>query len=122
MVKAYRHHVLVCTASGTGAERDSPGDADRCRFCSDKGGEAVREAFRAAVDEAGMDDVKITRMGCTVQHAHGPVVIVYPEGTWYGGVQPADAGEIVSRHLVGGGEPVARLVIHQMDTPGGEPQ
>jgi len=37
------------------------------------------------------------------------VVVVYPEGTWYVGVQPGDVAEIVEQHLVGG-RPVTRLL------------
>ena len=36
------------------------------------------------------------------------MVVVYPEGVWYAAVSPADASEIVERHLLGG-EPVERL-------------
>ncbi len=115
MVKPYRYHVLVCTASGAGAEMQTPADMCRNRFCSDKGGEAVRAHFWAALEAAGVDDVKVTRMGCTVQHARGPIVIVYPCGIWYAGVGIADVDEIVRDHLVRG-EPVERLILYQMVT------
>jgi hypothetical protein len=36
------------------------------------------------------------------------MVVVYPDGVWYAAVSPADAREIVQRHLVAG-EPVERL-------------
>jgi (2Fe-2S) ferredoxin len=113
MVKPYRAHVFVCTASGAGAEMHTPADPARCRFCSDKGGEAVRERFWTELERAGIEDVKVTRMGCTVQHKHGPIVIVYPDGVWYAGVTVADVAEIVASHL-GAGVPVARLVHHRM--------
>ncbi len=113
MVKPYRYHVLVCTASGAGAEMQTPADMCRNRFCSDKGGEAVRTHFWAALEAAGIDDVKVTRMGCTVQHARGPIVIVYPDGIWYAGVSIADVDVIVRDHLVHG-EPVERLILHRM--------
>lgn len=121
MVKPYRHHVFVCTASGAGDAMDTPADPARCRYCSDKGGEAVRTAFWDELERAGVDDVKVTRMGCTVQHKCGPVVLVYPEGVWYGAVGTGDIAEIVAGHLVGG-QPVARLVIHRLATPLGEEQ
>jgi NADP-reducing hydrogenase subunit HndC len=37
------------------------------------------------------------------------VVVVHPEGTVYGGVEPADAEDIVKKHIVGG-KPVKRLL------------
>ena len=113
MVKPYRHQVFVCTASGAGAEMQTPADTCRNRFCSDKGGEAVRAQFWEALEVAGVEDVKVTRMGCTVQHGRGPIVIVYPDGVWYAGVSPGDVDEIVRDHLVCG-TPVERLILHRM--------
>jgi len=46
--------------------------------------------------------VRINKAGCLDQCEHGPVVVIYPEGTWYGNVMPKDAEEIVVEHLVGG--------------------
>jgi (2Fe-2S) ferredoxin len=113
-VKPYRYHVLVCTASGAGNEMYNPPDPCRARFCGDKGGEKVREQFRAELERAGIDYVKVTRLGCMVQHKQGPIVIVYPDGIWYAGVQPADVAEIVDSHLQAG-QPVERLVYHKME-------
>jgi (2Fe-2S) ferredoxin len=114
MVKAYRQHVFVCTASGAGAEMGTPADPERCRFCSDKGGEAVRQQFWDELERSGIDDVKVTRMGCTVQHRQGPIVIVYPDGIWYAHVHSEDVAEIVASHLVAG-IPVERLILHRME-------
>jgi (2Fe-2S) ferredoxin len=117
MVKSYRYQVFVCTASGTGAEMQTAADPCRNRFCSDKGGEAIRAHFWTALEAAGVYDVKVTRMGCTVQHARGPIVIVYPDGIWYAGVTIADVDEIVRDHLMHA-RPVERLVLHRMDADG----
>jgi (2Fe-2S) ferredoxin len=117
MVKPYRYQVFVCTASGAGAEMQTDADVCRNRFCSDKGGEAIRAYFWTALAAAGVDDVKVTRMGCTVQHARGPIVIVYPDGIWYAGVTVADVDEIVRDHLVRA-RPIERLVLHRMDGGG----
>jgi (2Fe-2S) ferredoxin len=52
--------------------------------------------------------IRINKAGCLDQCEHGPLMVVYPEAVWYGDVQPEDAAEIVSEHLVGG-RPVERL-------------
>ena len=101
MVKPYRYHVFVCTDDGT---------AERCRS---KGAEEVRERFWAELGARGMEHVKVTRMGCTVQHRHGPIVVVYPGGIWYGHVTVDDVAEIVDEHL-GQGRVVERLVHYRM--------
>ncbi len=114
MVKAYKYHVFVCTASGAGEEMGSPADPARNRFCSDKGGEIIREKFWEELGKVQVDYVKVTRMGCTVQHKKGPIVVVYPEGVWYSELAIEDVTEIVQSHLIKG-IPVERLIFHRME-------
>jgi (2Fe-2S) ferredoxin/predicted O-methyltransferase YrrM len=45
------------------------------------------------------DNVQVTSCGCLGLCDEGPVMIVYPEGTWYRKLVPADVPEIVSSHL-----------------------
>ena len=44
----------------------------------------------------------ISNTGCLGLCNDGPIVIVYPEGTWYGKVTPNDVDEIVESHLLNG--------------------
>jgi (2Fe-2S) ferredoxin len=75
----------------------------------DGDGIGVHATLKAAVAEAGLADrVRVNRSGCFSQCGNGPMVVVYPEGVWYAAVSPADAPEIVDRHLLAG-EPVERL-------------
>ena len=48
------------------------------------------------------DEVKVVRTGCFGLCALGPVVIVYPDGTFYARTQLEDVAEIVSEHLLKG--------------------
>ena len=92
----YERHVFVCTAG---------------EWCPavDGDGLGVHAALKAEAETAGLGhEVRVNRSGCFSQCGNGPMVVVYPEGVWYAAVSPADAAEIVSRHLVGG-EPVERL-------------
>lgn len=114
MVKPYKYHVFVCTASGAGEEMYSPPDPARHRFCGDKGGDDVRLKFWQELEQAKIDYVKVTRMGCMVQHKCGPIVVVYPDGIWYSEVTTDDVTEIVQSHLQNG-QPVERLVYHRMN-------
>lgn len=89
-----RAHVLVC--GGTG--------------CTSSGSVTIREIFESELKANGIEnEVKIVQTGCFGLCALGPVVIVYPEGTFYSQVTPEDVPEIVSSHLVNG-ELVTRLV------------
>ncbi len=90
----YQRHVFVCTSGKTCPTQDS---------------KDVFSALRTAVVEAGLKDrVRVNHAGCLGQCGHGPMVVVYPDDVWYGGVRPADAGRIVGEHLQQG-HPVEAL-------------
>ena len=89
-----RSHVLVC--GGTG--------------CTSSGSKSVQDAFRENITAYGLDEeVKVVQTGCFGLCALGPVVIVYPDGTFYSRVTPDDVKEIVEEHLLKG-RVVERLV------------
>lgn len=98
---SFEHHVFVClNARPEGAPRVS---------CTTDGKSELLTQLQQASREAGLAGrVRINKAGCLDQCEHGPTVVVYPEGVWYGHVQPGDAAEIVTEHLVGG-RPVERL-------------
>ena len=85
----YEKHVFVCT---------------RGEWCPsiDGDGIGVHAALKEAVRAAGLSDrIRINHAGCFSQCGNGPMAVVYPEGTWYAALTPADVPEIVERHLVG---------------------
>ena len=83
----YRAHVLCC--GGTG--------------CSSSGSAQLIERFEQKIKENGLDkEVKVIRTGCFGLCEAGPVVIVYPEGTFYSRVKVDDVDEIVTEHLLKG--------------------
>ncbi len=82
-----RSHVLVC--GGTG--------------CSSSHSEQIIDEFEAQIKKNGLDkEVKVVKTGCFGLCALGPVVIVYPEGSFYSMVQTEDVAEIVEQHLLKG--------------------
>ena len=93
-MEIYRAHVLCC--GGTG--------------CTSSGSAQIIERFEQQIQEKGLDkEVKVIRTGCFGLCEAGPVVIVYPEGTFYSRVKVEDVDEIVSEHLLKG-RPVQHLV------------
>ena len=97
-----RAHVLIC--GGTG--------------CTSSGSVAIQEAFESNIESCGLsEEVKVVQTGCFGLCALGPVVIVYPDGTFYSRVTTEDVKEIVEEHLLKGRK-VERLVYS--DTGGEE--
>ncbi len=88
----FRSHVLVCGGTGC-TSSDSP---------------KIMDKFTEEISKAGLDkEVKVVRTGCFGLCEAGPVVIVYPEGSFYSHVKVDDVPEIVSEHLLKG-----RIVQH----------
>ena len=99
----FKHHVFVChNTRPEGAPRPS---------CTSDGKSELHTQLQQLAKAAGLGNtVRINKAGCLDQCEHGPTVVVYPEGVWYGCVQLEDAAVIVEEHLVGG-RPVERLQI-----------
>ena len=94
-----RSHVLIC--GGTG--------------CTSSGSKVLMSTFEKELAKQGLEDeVKIVQTGCFGLCALGPVVIIYPEGTFYSRVQESDVAEIVEEHLLKG-RLVDRLVYKDVD-------
>ncbi len=95
-----RAQVLVC--GGTG--------------CTSSGSNKIQEAFTESIAAFGLEnEVKLVQTGCFGLCALGPVVIVYPDGTFYSRVTPEDVKEIVEEHLLKG-RVVERLVYADTGT------
>jgi NADH-quinone oxidoreductase subunit F len=87
--------------------------------CLASGAPEIAEAFRKELAAAGLaEKVAVRSAGCMGPCVRGPVLRL-GDGTFYQGVKPEDAAEIVREHLVGG-RVVDRLIAH--DEAGGKPQ
>ena len=93
----YRSQVLIC--GGTG--------------CTSSGSVKIAKRLQEEIDKNGLtDEVMVGRTGCFGLCALGPIMIVYPEGTFYSMVKEEDIAEIVSEHLLKG-RIVTRLVYDE---------
>ena len=99
----YRSHVLVC--GGTG--------------CTSSGSPKIMEALKYEIKRQGLEEeVAVVETGCHGLCALGPIMIVYPDATFYSMVQVNDIPEIVSEHLLKG-RVVTRLLYQETVSPTG---
>ncbi|MBR5868240.1 MAG: NAD(P)H-dependent oxidoreductase subunit E, partial [Clostridia bacterium] len=93
-----RTHVMVCGGTGC-TSSDSP---------------AICAAMQKELEAKGIaEEVKIVQTGCFGLCALGPIMIVYPDGTFYTQVTVDDVAEIVEEHLLKG-RPVSRLIYNEV--------
>ena len=79
--------------------------------CADRGGVPIGEEIAALLAAAG-SAVVVHPYDCFGLCTEGPNMLLYPEGTWYHGVQPEDAEEVV-QHILGG--PVVERLTGRVD-------
>jgi (2Fe-2S) ferredoxin len=101
-MEPYSRHVLVCTGS----------------FCSpDRGGRQLYSLLALLLEREdllfGPSRVKRGETPCLGVCAGGPIIVVYPEGVWYGGVTPELLERIVVEHLKAG-RVIEEAVFHRL--------
>jgi (2Fe-2S) ferredoxin len=102
MVKP-KFHFFICTSSRAGGEQKG--------FCHSKDANKLLQKFVEVIDENGfLGECMINNCGCFGICEKGPVVVIYPEGTWYGNVTCNDVEDIVLSHFEEN-KPLERLLI-----------
>jgi (2Fe-2S) ferredoxin len=88
----YHYHVFFCTN-----QRE-----DGAKCCGAAGGQDMRDYLKKQVKKLnlnGAGQCRINTAGCMDRCSEGPLLVVYPEGTWYTYVDQADIDEILREHL-----------------------
>jgi (2Fe-2S) ferredoxin len=98
-----KFHVFICTSCRINGVQKG--------FCFQKGGVNLVQCFMEEIEDRDMSgDIVINNTGCFGICEKGPIVVVYPEGVWYGGVTEDDIHRIFDEHFEGG-IPVKDLMI-----------
>ncbi len=96
------HHLFVCASFRA--------DGDLKGVCHKKESAALLPYIENEIIDRGLD-AQITSTGCMKACDHGPVMVIQPQGLWYGNVASEDAvdeildaledGEVVENRLIG---------------------
>lgn len=98
-MEPFRYHVFVCTQE----------KAEGVPCCSAAGSSRVLNALHTELGAKGLSaGVQVSGCGCLGVCDSGPVMIVYPEGTWYTKLTPNDVSKVVASHFQAG-QKVSRL-------------
>ncbi|MCL2525325.1 MAG: NAD(P)H-dependent oxidoreductase subunit E [Betaproteobacteria bacterium] len=92
----FTHHVFICCNQRQDGEHccNANGDADDAfAYAKDRIG---------ALKKNGPGAIRINKAGCLGRCDDGPVMVIYPEETWYRFAGREDVEEIVQEHLLNG--------------------
>lgn len=99
----FQYHVFFCTNSRESGKQS-------CEQCNASEIRAYAKDKIKGLGLSGAGKVRINTAGCLDRCELGPVLVVYPEETWYTYLDREDVDEIIEKHLIGG-QKVERLLI-----------
>ena len=101
------HHLLLCATP------------TKAKCCAPQDGAATWDALKRLVREHGLEDpqraggvVLRSKVDCLRVCVTGPVLLVWPDGIWYGEVSPERLERIVLEHVVQG-KPCREWILKQ---------
>jgi vanillate O-demethylase ferredoxin subunit len=90
----YDAHLLVCIN-----ERE---DGHPRGSCSLRGSVDLHKYMKTKSKELGIKNIRVNKAGCLDRCELGPVMVIYPEGIWYGINSTEDVDQILQRHILNG--------------------
>jgi len=99
----YHHHMFFCTNQ---RKQGQP-------CCNNFAAQSIRDYVKSrikALNLHGEGQIRVNQAGCLGRCAEGPVLVIYPEGTWYTYSNRQDIDDIIEHHLIQG-HPVERLTL-----------
>jgi (2Fe-2S) ferredoxin len=89
MTDIYKYHLFFCTH-----QRD-----DGRASCQQGDAQSLRDYAKQRVKQLKLKKIRVNNAGCLNRCALGPMLVIYPQGTWYHYETEADIDEIIESHL-----------------------
>ncbi len=97
-ISPYKRHVIMCVGKSCGENMP------------------LLKYMKEAITKAGLGEgehaVRVNRAGCLGVCKQGPIMVVYPEGIWYAGLDEQKVDAIIQSHFIQG-EPVRAWIFHE---------
>lgn len=97
-----KHHIFVCASFRVAGESKG--------VCHKKDAGSLLGYLESELSDRGMEDVMVSSTGCLNRCEKGPVMIVYPEGFWYGEMNEQKIDEVLD--ALEDGQPATALALH----------
>ncbi len=90
-----KYHVFICTSCRVNGTQKG--------YCCTKQSAEIVSRFLEEIEERDLSgEVMVNNTGCFGICSRGPIMVVYPEGIWYGNLTPDDVEKIVEQHIENG--------------------
>ncbi|MEI7429730.1 MAG: (2Fe-2S) ferredoxin domain-containing protein [Betaproteobacteria bacterium] len=91
----YKHHVFFCCNQREDGE-------SCCNILGATEAQTYAKDRIAQLKLKGKGKIRINKAGCMDRCDDGPVLVVYPDETWYHYIDKEDIEEIIQEHLING--------------------
>ena len=91
----YKYHLFFCCHKRS----------DGREFCNEKGAELLKKYAKQKINALNLEykiKIRVNLAGCMNRCSEGPVLVIYPEGTWYTFIDETDIDEIIQSHIING--------------------
>jgi len=77
-----RKHIFLCASFRANGTPQG--------ICDKSGGVALIQYLQEELDERGLTDIMLSLTSCLKVCDRGPAMVIYPDNTWYGGINSED--------------------------------
>ncbi len=101
----YKKHIFIC---------ENLRDAESGKIsCGQRQSAHLRSQLKEKLKQQGLHkSYRINSAGCLGHCQHGPVMVIYPQAVWYGGLEESDLDEVLHKSILGD-QTIARLKIKE---------